>query len=182
MTTINLYQKHKEPVDGPALNKDENGGLIFSISILVVTIVVAIALEIYVPNAEKKNDALDKKIEAENVNLAGLKQLEQITDTKRRLEAISGNLEIKNGKVGRTEMSQILSNLSEDMSKGAFVSQYAYANGKVVVKMMANNFNEVSRQIFNFKKSTNFSDINVLRVARGEDNVEFDVEMRIIKK
>lgn len=181
MTTINLYQKHKESDEESVLNKNGNSGFVFSLSLLIITFVAAIALEMYIPIAEKKNIALEKKVEVENMNLTGLKKLEDVTDTKRRLGLISENLEIKNGKAEKTEMSHVIDNMAADMSKGTFISQYSYSDGSIVAKLMANNFNEVARQILNFKRSENFVDVNVLRVARGEDNVEFDVKMKIKK-
>ncbi|EKE19324.1 MAG: hypothetical protein ACD_9C00051G0014 [uncultured bacterium] len=181
MTTINLYQKHKDSGEGTALNKSGNSGFIFSLSILIITVVVAVGLKIYIPSAENKNEALSKRVEAESSSLVGLKKLEQISDTKKRLAEISSNLEIKNDKAERMEVSQTLNNLAADMIKGSYISQYTYTDGKVVVKMMSNNFNSVAKQILNLKKTTYFSDVNVLKVSRGEESVEFDVEMKIKK-
>ncbi|EKD46739.1 MAG: hypothetical protein ACD_67C00088G0002, partial [uncultured bacterium] len=98
---------------------------------------------------------------------------------QKRLSEIRKNLQISKGEVARIEMMQILDKLSSDMNKGVVISSYNYNDNRINVEFSASNFNDASKQIFNFKKSDYFKDVNLLNISRGENNVVFEVEMGI---
>jgi hypothetical protein len=179
MTTINLYQNDEN--EKRIASQSMNGGFMFSIAILVVTLLVLTGLKVYNPMVAKKNVALAETIDVENTNLVGLTTLDQLVDTQNRLSVIKSTLEIENGAVKRTEMTKILDELSSDMNKGLSITSYGYTDNKVTANFSAGNFNDASKQIFSLKNSDYFSNVNLQSISRGEDSVLFNIEMEIKK-
>jgi len=176
MTTINLYQnqaaiqKKKSPV---ALNK----GLIFSLGIIALALLILGGIKMTVSVFTARNQAAVRDIQKEKENLAGLGSLELIIDIQTRLSQIKDNLKIKNNKISRIEMTQILDHLGMDLQAGVGVSSYEYKDGKINATFVANNFNDAARQILNFKKSDYFTEVNLIKIGRSEKGVEGSVEM-----
>lgn len=180
MTTINLYQNQGEN-EKRASSLGLNSGFFFSLGILIITLIVLVALKVYIPIVEGKNKALEESITAENSKLVGLKDLEQIVDMQKRVGEIKGNLQIKDGKVGRTEVTEVLDRISSEISSGVVISTFNYTGEKISITFSSNNFSDVSRQIYNLKKSEYLTGVNVTNITRGEKDILFTVEMQIKK-
>ncbi|HBI33881.1 MAG TPA: hypothetical protein DEA43_02610 [Candidatus Moranbacteria bacterium] len=178
MTTINLHQSQQE--DNSFL-KSGNKGMFFSLGILAVIVLLFAALKFYVPVVEGKDNALAETILVEKGKIVNLKSLEMSMDTQNRLTEIKKNLEIENENVTRLEITKVLDYLGEDMSSGMLVSEFEYDQEKVVVSFKADNFNNLALQIFNLKNSKYFDEINIMDVARSEEGVECNIEMKIKK-
>ncbi|MDD5463666.1 MAG: hypothetical protein PHP62_00795 [Candidatus Moranbacteria bacterium] len=178
MTTINLHQTQQE--DNSFL-KSGNKGMFFSLGILAVVLLVLVALKFYIPFVEGKNNALAEAILVENGKIVNLKSLEVAMDTQDRLTEIKKNLEIKNENVTRLDVTNVLDYLSGDMSSGVFVSEFKYEQEKVLVSFEADNFNNLAIQIFNLKNSKYFNEINITDVARDEEGITCNIEMKIKK-
>lgn len=178
MTTINLYQNNSEN-EKKTFSSGSNGGFFFSLGILIVTLLVLFGLRFYNPRLEAKNEALANSVVAENTKLVGLKNLEQIIDMQRRLNEIKNNLKISDGSVTRKEMVLILDKFGLDVNKGTVISEYAQSENKITVKFDVNNFSDASKQIFSFKKSDYFTNVNLLNISRGEKGVSCEVEMSV---
>ena len=178
MTTINLYQ-NKEENERKVSLQSANSGFFFSLGILIITLLVLFGLKFYIPILESENNALAQSIADENAKLVGLKDLEHIVDTQNRLSEIKDNLKVSNSEVTRTEMTQILDKLSLDINKNIVISDYGYGENNVTVSFVANNFNDASKQIFNFKKSSYFKDVVVSSISRDGNTVSCKIEMKI---
>ena len=177
MTTINLHQSQEKEQSG--FSNQRNGGFIFSVGIIVVTILIMAGLKLYIPSLVAKNDALAADIVTEKSKLVGLKSLENVIDIQNRLKEISSNLQITNGEVKRLEMTKMLDNLSFEMNKNIVVSSLKYDGTKVTVSLESNNFSDIAKQVFNFKTSDKFSDVGVVKLDRNEKNITCDVAMNI---
>lgn len=180
MTTINLYQDQQE-AQRKLLSTSGNGGLFISLGILVLTFLVLGGLKFSVYTLEKESVALEQSAKAENTSLAGFGELDRIADLQARLEQIKSNLQVKNNVVTRMQMNDVLDRLGSDLSSGIVITSYKFDSGKIKVSFKAGNFNDASRQILNFKKSSNFSDVNLTSISRDETGVKSDVEMSIKK-
>ena len=180
MTNINLYQNKEEAGSKfslPAMNK----GLVFSLSLLLIVLLAIAGLRSYIPILEKQNKALVASADMEKSKLVGLKNLEQIMDLQNRLGEISKNLEIKTDTAGRLEMTKILSNLGADLITGVVVNDYKYAPEGITVKIDANNFADVAKQIIAFKTSSNFTGISINKIERSEKSITCELSMSPVK-
>lgn len=178
MTTINLRQNTQEEPSRFSV-KNGNNGFIFSLGILIVTLTVLAGLRFYVPFAEGKNQALADVVSAENNKLVGLKSLEKVSDMQKRLIEIKSNLQLKEGKVTRLEMTKVLEYLGNDLNAGVVVYDFKYEAGKVTVSFDANDFGDVAKQVLNFKKSNYFTNVNILDISREKNTIICSVEMTI---
>ncbi|MEI7890344.1 MAG: hypothetical protein WCI36_00065 [bacterium] len=179
MTTINLHQNKQE--ESAAFSIKNAGGLLFSIGIVVLVLLGIVGLKYYVPKAQAINENLTRDVAAENVKLVGLKDLEQVVDMQARTAEIRKNLEIVNGEVSRPAMTKILDMVGLELNKGVVVTVLKYEADKLTISFETIGFGDVARQIFNFKSSKNFDQVNLTSVARKETAVVATVEMMIKK-
>lgn len=180
MTTINLYQNQNEEEKRFTLFTG-NKGFIFSIGIVVLTILILVGLKATIPFLEKRNQNSLAAVQKESDSLVGLNNVDLVVDMQTRLEHIKNNLQIKNGNVLRPELTKALSGLEKDSVAGVAVSKYEYAGDGAAVTFVAGNFSDIARQILNFKKSAYFTDVNVTNVGREEKGIVCTVEMGIKK-
>lgn len=179
MTTINLYQNSGENEKKLGFNS-ANKGFYFSISILLLTVLVYFGLSFYIPALQAESDALSADIVSENSKLVGLKNLANVADMQKRLSEIRNNLGIKDGKVSRTEMTSVLDKLSGDLGNGVLVDEYTFDSEKGVnAKFTANGFGDAARQISNFKNSTYFTGFELGGISRQESGISCEVSMNI---
>ena len=180
MTTINLYQNQQE-IQEKLAARSASSGFIFSIGILIVTIMVWGGLKVAVSILDKKNFELASNVEQERINLASFGNIENIVDLQIRLEQIKNNLQIKDNAVNRKQATSILDHLGSDISSGIVVSEYKYDNdsNKVTLMLSANNFTDASRQILNLKTSNYFSNVNLIGISRGVKAIAASVEMSV---
>ena len=176
MTTINLYQNDEQR---GLTKRSSNGGFFFSMGMLVLTLLVLGGLKVAASIIAANNLVLAAEIKKESDNIAGSSSLEHVIDTQNRLEEIKKNLAISKNAVNRVKMTTILDNLEKDLSAGVLVSEFNYTDGKVIVKINSNNFNDSARQILNFKNSEYFESVNLKSIARGEKAITADIEMGI---
>jgi len=181
MTTINLRQEQKEKESHFSSAAGGNGGVIFSLGILVFTLLVLMMFKMYVPFAQKNSNALAVVVTDENQKLVGLKSLEQVLDMQKRLTEIKSNLEITNEKVNRLEMTSVLDQLSSDLNSNVVLTNFKFDKGAVEITVEAPNFNDIAKQILNFKKSEYFTGVGVSSMANSEGAVTCVVAMGIKK-
>ncbi len=177
MTTINLYQSQEEKKG--ISSRAANGGFLFSLSMLIVTLLALGGLKIAASVITKNSSALAETIKIESEGLTGFGDLEQIVDLQSRLEQIKNNLNIKNGKVSLVQMTDVLDHLGAELSSNVTVSEYILKDGKITVTIDTNNFNDAARQIQNFKKSTYFTNVELKRISRGKLAINTEIEMSI---
>ena len=137
-----------------------------------------------VPIFEKRNQMLVEEIQTEKNSLVQVSNIDLVFDMQTRLNQIKKNLQIKGDKVLRPEMTEVLNNLQSDSIPGVAVSLYKFENDKATVTFGANNFNDIAKQILNFKNSEYFKNANVVSVGRGkekEEAVKCVIEMDIKK-
>lgn len=148
--------------------------------IIVLTAVVLVCVKLAIPIVEERNSRVLDEIKTENNSLAQESKIDLVFDVQTRLNQIKKNLQIKNNEVSRPEMTDVLSNLATDSIAGVAVSLYKFENNKVTATFNATNFNDIAKQILNFKKSAYFKNANVISVGRGkEEGVTCIVEMDI---
>lgn len=180
MTTINLYQ-NKEDKQEHSLVSSKNNGFIFSLLIVVFTLLSLWGLKFYITSLEKKNEGLDATIVAQSGSITGLESLEQVVDTQNRLSEIKNNLKLKDGNVGRKEMVNVLDLISGELDRRIAIEKFNYSNEGVSLILNAGNFNDVANQISNFKKSKYFSEVAILSMERGDEKISCTVSMQIKK-
>jgi len=180
MTTINLHQEKKEN-ESRFSSSGGNGGVIFSIGILIFTLLVFQGLNMYIPFAQKNNDALAASVRAENEKLVGLKSLEQVADMQKRLTEIKSNLEIKDDAVNRLEMTKILDQISGELNASIVVTDFSYKEDEIMLTFNAFNFGDIAKQILNFKKSEYFTGVGVSSIINSDGLVTCVVAMSVKK-
>ena len=178
MTTINLYQNPEERQQKISA-RTANSGFFFSLGILICTILAFVGLKFYVSTIAKQNDVMLNEINQQNTTLAGVSNLQHVLDMQARLAQIKGNLQIKNEAVGKLKITDVLNHLGTDLSSDVTISSYSYTDGEIKVAFVSNDFNGIARQISNFKKSTYFSNANLVDVVRGQKNITADMTMEI---
>ncbi len=183
MTTINLHQdqQQKQPFFSEG---GSNGGLIFSLGLLVLTFLVWGGLSFYLPKLVENNVKLDNQIKDDNIKITELKSLELTIDMRNRLKAIKDNLGINDKNIVTTlDVSKVLNSLNTDLNVGVVVSRFEYkGDGSVIVAFDSVNYSDVAKQIANFKHSDNFSEVEIGSVARKEKAIVTTVSMKVVKK
>ena len=144
-----------------------------------MTILMLIAIKIALPLFENRNQAVLADIQKEKNNLVELSN--EVMDMQTRVDQIRDNLQIKNGKILRLGMAEVLSNLEKDSIAGVAVSLYKYEDDKATVTFVSNNFNDIAKQILNFKKSEYFENVNVVSVDGKEKYMTCVIEMSVKK-
>jgi phosphopantetheine adenylyltransferase len=180
MTTINLYQDQKKDQKDFSY-RAATSGFIFSLSILIITILALVVLKFAVSILDRQNEALVINIQNEKNSMAGLSNLEQIVDMQTRLKQIKNNLQINNNQVSRIQMTQMLDHFGTEVNAGIVVSSYKYedSSNKISLTFNANNFSDAARQILSFKDSEYFTNVNLAKISRGEKSISCDIEMNI---
>lgn len=181
MTTINLYQSPEMSEKEMSLKK-VNSGLIFSVLIILASVVLVGLLKLSVSYLNQKNDAVKEEVKNEEKNLVGVGKLELVVDMQGRLESIKNNLQIKNDEVQKADMVKILDNFQTDLNTSSLVTSYKYNEGKIIASFNANNFNDIARQIQNFKKSSSFTNVSILNIKRVDSGISCEVEMGLKNK
>lgn len=177
MTTINLYQNQEG--EEKRISQRANGGFIFSLSILIVTLLALVGVKLWSAMLAKNNAALEDTIKNQSNGLAEVNSLQKVLDTQTRVNSIKSVLQIKNNAVGKTKMTDVLDHLGAEMSSGAVVTSYTFEQGKIKVKVSANNFSDAARQLLNFKKSSYFANANLISIERGETSINSEIEMTL---
>lgn len=178
MTTINLYQNPEE-VGNKKTFFANNSGLVFSSVILLITILIIFILQFFVSKIDKENIALDQEIAQKNQELVGIASLQRILDLQSRIGQIKTNLAISGDKANVQQATEVLGYLENDVRPDVTISTFNLEGGKVKVSFVANSYNAASGQIFNFKKSLNFSDAALENTTRNEKNIRVDMLMTV---
>lgn len=178
MTTINLYQ-NQEDIQRKKEARTANGGFIFSVTILVLTLSAFFGLKMYVASIVKSNQEMADEIINQNKSITGVSSLQKVLDVQTRISEIGNNLKIKDGKIGKIEMTKILDNLEKEMNSGVVVDSFSYdEKGNVVsVTFKSQNFNDAARQLMNFKQSKYFSKAKLVEISRNEKGIISEAEM-----
>lgn len=177
MTTINLYQNQQKKQS----KFSANGGLIFSLSILLVVILALIGLKFAVSFIGKQSQAMATEVEKEKESMTSLGGLEKIIDIQSRLKQIRSNLNVKNNQASRLQMTKILDNVGAEINSGIVISSYKYEDNKNKITLIfdAKNFSDAARQILNFKDSNYFTNVNMTNIARGTETISCSIEMNV---
>lgn len=183
MTTINLYQDQQEIQKKLASNSGYfSSGVIFSLGILIATLLVFLGLKFYVSMAEKKNVKMSEEIGTQTSSLASLSDLERVIDLQKRTQLVKDNLKIENGSVLGVQMTKVLDDFERSIDRNVIVSNFAFdESGKIKITFEANNFSDISRQIIKFKSSENFKSVILDKIGRKEKNISCDVEISLGK-
>ncbi len=181
MTTINLHQNQQQN-EQASMMLMRNNGIIFSLLLIILTLLSLFGLKFYVSSFGEKNIALDSEIALKSSKIVGLQSLVEVIDTQTRLDSIKKNLQLENGKPTRDEITKVIDKLGGDLSSKSIVSGFKYADtGKINITVESVNYAEAANQILNFKKSENFSDVNVVSISRLDNSISYNVEMTIKK-
>lgn len=180
MTTINLYQNQEEAQRKNSSNSS-NGGFFFSLSILILTILAIFGMRMYVASIVKQNKILAEKVLQQNQSLAGVNSLQRILDLQTRMNQISENLEIRNGEVQQVWKTKILDHMAGELSSGVVVSSFSLDGDSVKIGFNVKNYNEAARQVLNFKKSSYFSDIELVDMKRDANGISVTMTMNAVK-
>ena len=175
MTTINLYQSQQEK---PSFTqKNTRSGFIFSLGILIITLLSLAGLKIAVYLLEQRNEKEAEVIKNESSSLAGGGNIDKIIDMQTRIDLIKNNLVIKDKSVNVLRMSTVLDDFGSELNPSVAVSAYKFEAGKISAKFDSANYYNIAQQILNFKKSDHYTGINVKSVNRGEKGITCEVEM-----
>ncbi|EKE25771.1 MAG: hypothetical protein ACD_5C00037G0008 [uncultured bacterium] len=179
MTTINLYQnKEDKQKKGVSFG---SGGFWLSLSMVILTVIGLFGIRIYIKSVLVKNEKLGEAIAIENQSLAGVDSLQRVLDMQGRIAEINKNLEIRNSKVDRLKVTDVMDNLEKDMNSGVALTAYDFNGESNILKITfeTSNFNDSARQILNLKKSPYFYDVKLGELNRIEKSIETKVDMRI---
>lgn len=180
MTTINLHQD-EQTGQSKISSKFGKGGLFLSLGVFICTLLVLAGLKMAVSRLQQQNTDLETKIAAAKNSLIGLNNIKQFADIQARLKEIKNNLQIKNSKVSRVPMTEILDNVGNNIdSSGVFLTEYKNEEGnKISLKLNTTTFSEAAKQIFNLKNSKYFSNVSLDTIKRGEKYIECEVIMSV---
>ena len=161
--------------------RDGKGGLIFTLGILIFTLLLLAGFKIAVSMIQKQNQTLVTQIGDEKKSLIGSNNIEQVADMQARIKEIKNNLQISDGKVLRVPMTQILGYVGNSIdSTGIFLTSYKYEeDNKISITLNASSFSDAAKQIFNLKNSKYFSNVSLDKIARGEKYITLDVSMSV---
>lgn len=179
MTTINLYRDQQEKQK----NKFSSSGLIFSVGIIIVTLLIFGGLKLTVSILSSQSEKLANSIQNEKNSLIGVTDVKKVIDMQTRLDYIKENLKINNGQISRSRATQILDSIGSEINPGIVIESYLFENNdmnknKISLTFSVSNFSDLARQILSFKNSSSFTNLNITNISR-EKFVFCSIEMSI---
>ncbi len=172
MTTINLHQdKKREEMNNKASKM--NTSLVFSLVVAVLFVASWVGLVYGKYYFEKKDAQLKIQIENESEELNGKKNIDDVIDLQERLKQIKSNLDSK------IETNDVLNKVAANTISGVVFTSYSNVGKKVSVSLRATNFNDISKQLFNFKQADFVTSVSVAGVTRVKDGIDCDIEIVI---
>ncbi len=171
MTNINLYQS-------PAEEKKTNesffdGGFIISVVLILLVLMGFVGIKIANNRINARNLALASQIDLEKNGISGDEQMNEVVDFENRIEKMTENIQ-------KADARLVLDNVAKEIVEGAVISEYDYAeSGKISLKIQADNFQTVAKQILAFKKSAKFKGVATEDIKRGDKNIELSVSMML---
>jgi Tfp pilus assembly protein PilN len=153
MGNINLLDDYKKKeaeknnVAGHRGQKWISSGLIISLSVLVLTFLVWGGMLLWNKNLEAKSKSMDDQIKNEESNLRGA-DASRVLDFKQRLDEIASSFEQKR------DASEALKKVEKLVVPGVVTKSLKLEGDSLVAILSADNFGNLSKQIFNFKKES----------------------------
>ena len=171
MTTINLHQNKREEMVG-GIGK-VNSSLAISIVIVVILSLAWGSLKVGAFFINKKNTEVLGQISAESVGLSGKKNIDEVIDLQERIKLIKGNI------TNHADANEVMSKIAGASIPGVTFTSYSSTDKKILVSFKAANFNDISKQIFNFKQADFITGVNVSNIVRDEQGVKSSVEISL---
>lgn len=172
MTTINLHQENERE----EMIKDTgriNSSLVFFLLVFGIITISFVGLKFGSSYVEKKNSEIKNQIFSENEALNGKKSVDEVIDLQFRLNEVKKNIAKK------TELNEVLDNISKAVIPGIVFSSYTNTDKKILLTFRSSNFDSISRQVFNFKKADSIANVEVKNLVRDEKGIKCDVEIGI---
>lgn len=177
MTTINLYQPSQK--ENQAGNGFRIGGnFVFSLGILIVTLLALGGLKIAVMFLNDRNDTISKELIAQKSSISGQENIQHVLDVQTRLAQVKINLDMHKN----YDTNGIITNLGAEMANGVVVSSFSNTNKKLDVIFDGTNFSDISKQLYNLRNSKNFTNVNLKGITRNEKGISMEIEMELQPK
>lgn len=175
MSPINLYQESSQEAEKKNTSILSTG-LAFSLVILLLVLLAWGGLKIANASLEKSNATVEKNITVAKNGIQGEQDINKIADFQNRTSKIRKTI------AGTIGMKQLVQDVANEIIPGIRLTSYTYDSGKLTLNFSADNYQLVAKQIVNFKKSVNFSRVNVVNISRGEKTIDFSLDMINTKK
>lgn len=174
MTTINLYNSSSQN-EGGKNSRAIDSGFFLSIAILVIVLGAWAFSEFYIRSLEKQNTQLQAEIDGERMNGLSGERVNGAADLQVRLNEIKSNNENK-------KVNDILSAVSKAIVAGTSINEFKYDSKELKLTVRTDSFLTLARQTMSFKKSSDFSDVSIANISRVDNNIVFDVTMKLTTK
>ncbi|MFC1622943.1 hypothetical protein ACFL2R_01420 [Patescibacteria group bacterium] len=160
MANINLHQsvEHSESLrEKPSFFANRT---FISILILVIFASVFVGLKYYQDVLNKKKQALADKKQQEMMTM-DRDSIREVVDFKKKISGITYNIEHKTDP--RVNLGQMERLLLSDVAISKYV--YYFETGNIEIGVIADDFESIAEQMWNFKKSKEFSSVEVVDSA-----------------
>ena len=171
MTTINLQQDQREEL----INNTGklNFGLVVFAIVFSIILLSYIGLKVGSNFFNQKNAKLREQILSTGASLNGSKSVDDVIDLQFRVKQIKDNLD------SRVEVTGTLDKVAKAVIPGVVFSSYSDVDKKIEINFRANDFNNVSKQIFSFKQADFVSSVGVKGLVRDEKGIKCDIEINV---
>jgi hypothetical protein len=182
MGNINLlenYKKEEAEKNNPKSSRRQkliSTGLIMSLVIVFATFLVWGGVILWNNNLNSKISVMDEQLQRDETEMRG-NDASRVLDINQRLDEIKNNLNQKK------DATETLKKIESLIMRGIVAKTVKLEGSSVVINLSADNFGNLSKQIFNFKKdSSGMKNIAVSDVKRGQKGaIDFVVKAEIGK-
>lgn len=160
MSNINLLQSAQE-VDKIQKNKVFGKSFFVPIVILIFVFLILGGVKFYSSYLKKEKTNLDTQVQAEYASLNG-KTVNRVIDFQERIKKATEEMSSK------ANYSECLKELENSTVSGSKIVSLEYSPSSVEMKIAADNFKTVARQVMSFKQSNCFKDLSFGSTEREE--------------
>jgi hypothetical protein len=160
MSNINLFESAQGKKD-PGQDGFRGGkALAIPLTILIGVFLILGAAKLYASYLSGQKSKIDQENTTEVNNFNG-KNVDRVADFDARMRKSSKEAE------DRINYDDYFKELENLMVSGAQVESFNYSQDKIDLKLTADSFQTVARQVMSFKNSTNFKNLKVSSTSRN---------------
>ena len=170
MTSINLFESAQGKNEFKQGNVFSEKTFLVPLIVLIVIIVIFGGAKLYLSYLSGQNEKIIMEKNAEAGAMSG-KNVDRVADFNERMLIAAKESSSIN------DYGSYLSELEGLMVGGARAGSFNYSSNGVEIKIIADNFKTVARQIMSFEGSKNFNDLKVGSASRDKDgNIELTLK------
>jgi hypothetical protein len=162
MNNINLLEsaQGKNGLNGSSIRR--SGAFIIPFLILIFIFLAWGGTKFYSSHLTGQIAEENSKIQSETATLSG-KNVDRVIDFNERM-----NRSLKETS-SRSNINDCFKDLENSMVSGARIDSLSYSEDRIDIKVVADNFQTVARQILSFKNSNYFKDLKMAETSRDAD-------------